>query len=95
MKRALVLLDGKYTIVDHGDGRVEALRYDEPWRDLTGDHLIAALLDLAYQDHDARTARGRDLDAIAGNRLIRGGRPDDALRRHLQHLGVTHAEPSS
>lgn len=38
------LADGKYTVVKHDNGRLEAFRYGEPWRDLTGDHLIASLL---------------------------------------------------
>ena len=32
--------DGKYTVVFHENGRPEALRYDEPWRDLSGDTLV-------------------------------------------------------
>ncbi len=35
--------DGKYTYIRHDDGRQEALRYGEPWRDLVGDNLIGAL----------------------------------------------------
>lgn len=39
------LLDGKYTIVfDEKTGRLEALRYGEPWRDLVGDGLVLAML---------------------------------------------------
>ena len=32
--------EGKYTVVFHENGKLEALRYDEPWRDLSGDNLI-------------------------------------------------------
>lgn len=39
-----ILEDGKYTIECCG-GSMKALRYGEPWRDLTGDKLIGALLD--------------------------------------------------
>lgn len=39
----LSLADGKYTLIEHLDGRLEALRYGEPWRDLTGDKLILVL----------------------------------------------------
>jgi hypothetical protein len=35
--------DGKYTIIQHKDGSVEALRYGEKWRDCTGDKLILTL----------------------------------------------------
>jgi len=39
------LLDGKYTVVfDEKTGRLEALRYGEPWRDLVGDGLVMAML---------------------------------------------------
>lgn len=33
------LADGKYTVI-FDEGRLSALRYGEPWRDLTGDNLI-------------------------------------------------------
>ena len=36
--------DGKYTIIFHDSGSMEALRYGEPWRDLTGDGLVLAML---------------------------------------------------
>lgn len=32
--------DGKYTVVLGDVGELSALRYGEPWRDLTGDNLI-------------------------------------------------------
>lgn len=41
----ITLENGKYTLIRHEDGRMEALRYGEKWRDLTGDKLIAALID--------------------------------------------------
>jgi hypothetical protein len=31
--------DGKYTVVI-AEGKLSALRYGEPWRDLTGDNLV-------------------------------------------------------
>lgn len=39
----LDLEDGKYTILSD-DGRMQALRYGEQWRDLTGDNLVGALV---------------------------------------------------
>lgn len=36
--------DGKYTIRRDGDGRMHCLRYNEPWRDLTGDGMVLALV---------------------------------------------------
>lgn len=36
--------DGKYTIQCDGDGGMRALRYGQPWRDLTGDGMVLALV---------------------------------------------------
>jgi hypothetical protein len=46
--RRINLMDGKYTIVyDRDTGTIkEVLRYGEPWRDVTGDNLIHALVNL-------------------------------------------------
>lgn len=38
------LEDGKYTLCLHSDGRLEALRYGEPWRELCGDKLVLCLM---------------------------------------------------
>lgn len=35
--------DGKYTVVQDASGRLSALRYGEPWRNLVGDNLVHAL----------------------------------------------------
>lgn len=40
---SITLADGKYTVIQYDDGRLCALRYGEPWRDLTGDKLVLAL----------------------------------------------------
>lgn len=37
--RKIDLYDGKYTVI-FDDGKLSALRYGEPWRDITGDNLI-------------------------------------------------------
>lgn len=42
---------GKYTVVIHDNGGLEAFRYDQPWRDLVGDNLIYWL---AIELQDAR-----------------------------------------
>ena len=39
----LTFEDGKYSLVRHDDGRMEALRYGETWRDLVGDKFINAM----------------------------------------------------
>lgn len=37
------LRDGKYSIIQKENGSLEALRYGESWRDLTGDNLVYAM----------------------------------------------------
>lgn len=46
-KESVVLDNGKYEVVVEsapGHHRFHALRYGEPWRDLTGDGMIMAML---------------------------------------------------
>jgi hypothetical protein len=40
--------DNKYTVTFHNSGQLEALRYGDSWRELTGDGLVLAML----QDYD-------------------------------------------
>lgn len=40
----LTLEDGKYALVLHPDGKFEALRYGQPWRDLCGDKMVLCLM---------------------------------------------------
>lgn len=48
----LVVVDGgKYTVVIPANGGLHALRYGEPWRDLTGDNLV---FNLAWELNEAR-----------------------------------------
>ena len=39
-----VTTDGKYTLKFYKSGEFEALRYNQHWRDLTGDGLVLSLL---------------------------------------------------
>jgi hypothetical protein len=39
----ITVADGKYTLIQTGQGQLKALRHGEEWRDLTGDNLILAL----------------------------------------------------
>lgn len=57
-----VLTDDKeYRVVQDGEGRLYALRYDEPWRDLVGDNLI---LRLAQDLDNARTRLAKIAEAL-------------------------------
>ena len=69
--RKLTLNDGKYTIQWSNDFKVyECLRYNEPWRDLTGDNLILALI---QEINDLQEAiRKRDYDQIKQPRIPTG-----------------------
>lgn len=65
-EQRIKLRDGKYELVcAENGGKMYALRYGEPWRDLVGDNLIAALAE-RIQDHEeadaSRRALIRDLD---------------------------------
>jgi hypothetical protein len=44
--------NGKYTVVND-NGILTALRYNEPWRSLAGDNLVAAMLDEVNRLFDA------------------------------------------
>lgn len=56
----LSLFDGKYTLIRGADYRMRALRYGEPWRDLTGDHLVAVMLE-RIEDHETLDQSRREL----------------------------------
>lgn len=45
MKHQTISTDGKYTIqFDNKTGKLSALRYNEPWRDLSGDGMVLSML---------------------------------------------------
>lgn len=44
MTKTINLCEDKYTLKVEESGAAVCLRYGEPWRDLTGDHLIGALI---------------------------------------------------
>ena len=44
MQAKLEFDDGKYTLILHDNYSMDALRYGEPWRDLTGDNLVYCML---------------------------------------------------
>jgi hypothetical protein len=46
---------GKYTVI-YDNGRLSALRYGEPWRDLTGDGLVLALVHEIERRMESNTA---------------------------------------
>lgn len=57
--------DGKYTVI-YDEGHFKALRYGQPWRDLTGDNLVYAMLVKAIQlkeERDALAAQIKELEA--------------------------------
>jgi hypothetical protein len=56
--------DGKYTVEYFEDGRLNALRYGEVWRDLAGDGLVLAML----QDYDDLKTKYDDLVELLDGR---------------------------
>lgn len=44
--------NGKYTVIAD-QGKLTALRYGEPWRELTGDNLVHCMLDTTLKQQEA------------------------------------------
>lgn len=57
--------DGKYTVI-YDEGHFKALRYGQPWRDLTGDNLVYAMLVKAIQLKEERDALAAKLKELEG-----------------------------
>lgn len=62
------LENGKYTVRQHDDGRLTAERYHEPWRDLTGDKMIGALVSEIERLRAAPEARERKYTEVWSTR---------------------------
>lgn len=61
--------DGKYTVVID-QGKLNALRYDEPWRDLTGDNLIYWLaIELQEARETIGELVGKDLGILRKSKI--------------------------
>lgn len=58
--------DGKYTVI-YDEGHFKALRYGQPWRDLTGDNLVYSMLVKASQLKKERDALADKLAEVEGN----------------------------
>jgi hypothetical protein len=62
--------NGKYTVINN-NGLLSALRYGEPWRELTGDNLVAAMLHEVDRWHEVNTelleALQAALEALRGS----------------------------
>ncbi len=64
MTQRVELDGGKYTVIRENDGRMHALRYGEPWRDLVGDNLIYWLMvEIAVLNGAVMKACGDDVEA--------------------------------
>lgn len=57
----ITLCDGKYTVIND-KGKLTALRYGEPWRDLTGDNLVYWLF------VEVHKSKGRTWDEAASDK---------------------------
>lgn len=74
------LMDGKYTYINHKDGRQEALRYGEPWRDLVGDKFVHAMAEeiesliaklVELQEENARLREDAERNSAQCDELLR------------------------
>jgi hypothetical protein len=63
MTKKNTFCEEKYTLIRHDDGRMEALRYGEPWRELTGDHLIAEMAE-ALDQATAQNTQDADIPTL-------------------------------
>ena len=89
--RTVSLEGGKYEIIDHEDGRLEARRYGEPWRDLTGDKLVHSLFDFAQKlAQYSSTKPIGDISAAILDELSNTPSFDEALQRHMDKHGWRH-----
>lgn len=67
MKLELELENGKYTIIRHDDASVEVRRYGEPWRNLTGDKLFGAMLDMIIEHQERIEAIRKETKMLVDN----------------------------
>lgn len=49
------VLGGAFTVIQESDGRLHALWYGKPWRDLTGDNLVLGLASNLERERDRLT----------------------------------------
>jgi hypothetical protein len=63
----LELENGKYTIIRHDDGGMECLRYGEPWRELNGDKLFGAMLDMIIEHQERIKAIRKETKMLVDN----------------------------
>ena len=70
--------DGKYTVVYYDNGKLVALRYGEPWRNLTGDKMIFSMLYEANQLREQRDEFLEVLEEIEKNALAESDRAPSA-----------------
>ena len=56
--------DGKYTIIFEDSGSMRAKRYDEEWRDLTGDGMVLAMLQEIEHLKELNALNGRRIEIL-------------------------------
>lgn len=88
------LEDGKYTVL-YDLGECKALRYGEPWRDLTGDKLIGCMLErieelearLGGVEYDHINAHNNAIDeCVAKVRTLTLGMEQERVKHVLRAL---------
>ena len=88
-------LDGKYTVIfDETTGRLSALRYGEPWRDLVGDGMVLAMLqrvDALQQEVDALQQR---IDGMKADPALAGDLAGDCAGLSAPTQAPAQAQPA-
>ncbi len=84
----VVVQNGKYTVIQNADGDLYALRYNHPWRSLTGDSLVyclaAEVQDLRDENEELR--RRLDQTKVAIDQSEDAGDLGDTLREKLRYV---------
>ncbi len=69
-------VDDKYRVILHKSGKLEALRYGQTWRDLSGDNLV---LSLAQQLENDRALLKEAYEVIKGVNAVQGDNYIEAM----------------
>jgi len=84
--------NGKYTVINN-NGLLSALRYGEPWRELTGDNLVAAMLHEVDRWHEVNTELLEALQAAL--EALRGSAGFDEINNAKKQVKAAIAKATS
>ncbi len=68
----IMIQNGKYTVIQHYNGELIALRYGFPWRELSGDGLVLGLAqEIERLREEAKTLRDLLKSQISGEEIVK------------------------